>query len=196
MARFRPGTYTIIFCGCDLFSLVLQALGGGIASGANTNKQTQLGINIMLAGLSCQVVSLVIFAALCLEFAFRLRKNPQGWNPDHMELRSSPRFRAFLYGLAIATLAIFIRSAYRVAELSGGFHGSLANNEVSFMILEGTMIIIATSCLTFLHPGLAFHGSWATANFTFRAKKGLDTEMTPTSQVSEQEEETEAKIRR
>jgi hypothetical protein len=151
----------------------------------------------MLAGLSFQVVSLFLFACLCLDFAIRLRKNPQAWNTNYIALRESPRFKAFICGLAIATLAIFIRSVYRVAELSGGFHGSLANNEVGFMILEGAMIIIATSCLTFLHPGIAFDGAWGAANFTFRARKkgDLDTEMTRTSGEDEEVPKTEANTR-
>lgn len=35
-SRFRPRTYTLIFCTFDFFSLVLQGLGGGIASTANS----------------------------------------------------------------------------------------------------------------------------------------------------------------
>jgi len=31
-SRLRPGTYTIIFLGCDVVSLVVQAVGGGIAA--------------------------------------------------------------------------------------------------------------------------------------------------------------------
>lgn len=40
-----------------------------------------------------------------------------------------------------------------MAELEEGFHGRLANDEVLFMILEGPMIIIATTALTAFHPG-------------------------------------------
>ncbi|KAL8668303.1 MAG: hypothetical protein Q9168_007061, partial [Polycauliona sp. 1 TL-2023] len=36
LARFRPRTYTLIFICCDVFSLVLQAVGGGIADTADT----------------------------------------------------------------------------------------------------------------------------------------------------------------
>jgi hypothetical protein len=32
ISRIRPQTYTYIFMGCDFFSLVVQALGGGIAA--------------------------------------------------------------------------------------------------------------------------------------------------------------------
>lgn len=173
-SRFRPRTYTLIFCSCDLFSLVLQSLGGGITSGANTFSAQQTGINIMLAGLSCQVGSLVIFSILALEYAYRLNKNPLSWNATHAELYQSTLFKSFLVGLAIATFTIIVRSIFRVAELSGGFDGSLANNQITFMILEGAMVTIACSFLTFLHPGIAFRGTWSDANFTFRKRKGSD----------------------
>jgi hypothetical protein len=63
-------------------------------------------------------------------------------------------------GLTVATLAIFVRSIFRVAELREGFNGPLANDEVTFMILEGAMMVIATLCLTVLHPGYCFGGYW------------------------------------
>jgi hypothetical protein len=36
------------------------------------------------------------------------------------------------------------------------------------MILEGAMVTIACICLTVLHPGVAFQGRWAEANFRVR----------------------------
>jgi len=171
ISRFRPRTYTLIFCSCDLFSLVLQALGGGMTSSAKTYSAQQTGINIMLAGLSAQVISLFIFSVMALEYAFRLYRNPLSWDTRHAALYQSRLFRTFLIGLAVATLTIFTRSTFRVAELSGGFHGSLANNQVSFMILEGAMVTIACSCLTLLHPGISFQGHWSDVNFRFRVGK-------------------------
>lgn len=38
------------------------------------------------------------------------------------------------------------------------------------MVLEGAMIVVAASCLTWLHPGVAFQGAWSSANFTFRKR--------------------------
>lgn len=74
--------------------------------------------------------------------------------------------------LAIATFTIFIRSVYRVAELSGGFSGDLANNETTFMIFEGPMIIIAVAALTLFHPGTSFNGMWTAAGWKLRGKSG------------------------
>lgn len=142
----------------------------------------------MIGGLSFQVFSLVLFIVLCGDFAYRVWRNPFNWDTIHKEVFESAIFAYFLGGLSLATLTITIRSSFRVAELSGGFHGSLANNQSTFMVLEGAMIGIASLCLTTLHPGLAFRGTWADANFNFfhSKKKQFDAE-------AETETELEAK---
>lgn len=59
-------------------------------------------------------------------------------------------------------MTTFTRSVFRVAELSGGFSGHLANDQVSYMILEGAMIIIASLVLTIMHPEIGFgRVAWA-----------------------------------
>lgn len=70
--------------------------------------------------------------------------------------------------LAVATVAIYVRSVYRIAELQAGFHSDLANREALFMGLEGTVITIATVSLTAFHPGLVFGYQWRDANFTLK----------------------------
>ncbi|KAF7895606.1 uncharacterized protein EAF01_009568 [Botrytis porri] len=171
ISRFRPGTYTIIFCTCDIISLVLQAAGGAIASTADTLDDKDLGKNIMLAGLAFQVFSLVLFAILCAEFAWRVRCADGHWNARYYELVSSTLFKSFLGGLFLATVTILIRSIYRCIELSGGFNGPLfIGHEVEYMILEPVMITIAVAALTILHPGIAMKGAWLEANFKFRSK--------------------------
>jgi hypothetical protein len=42
---------------------------------------------------------------------------------------------------------------FRVAELAHGFNGKLANDQITFMILEGGMMILATLLLTAFSPG-------------------------------------------
>ncbi|KAL8937765.1 MAG: hypothetical protein Q9216_004261, partial [Gyalolechia sp. 2 TL-2023] len=150
LARFKPRTYTIIFICCDVFSLVLQALGGALADTADTDDLVQTGIDIMIAGLSFQVVSLTFFAILCADFAWSVKKKWGGGDVNRQVLGmrlgscSVGRFYAFIG----ATLTIYIRSCFRVAELQEGFDGSLANDEITFMILEAAMIAIASIALT------------------------------------------------
>lgn len=145
----------------------------------------------MVAGLAFQVASLALFAILCADFAWTVRKN-RGIRPSIQ----GKTFRFFIFGkishdtpigvfiqeerdiadwvewvaLIIATIFIFIRSCFRVAELSGGFGSALANDQITFMILEGAMIVSACLCLTLFHPGRAFAGGWKSAGYAFRTR--------------------------
>ena len=38
------------------------------------------------------------------------------------------------------------------------------------VVLDGSMVALAGLCLTVLHPGLAFHGYWETADFKLKNK--------------------------
>jgi len=89
--------------------------------------------------------------AMCGEFAVRVKKNRGGMVDQYRNLRGTRLWKGFLFGkpnfnsddsalltemlgLALATLTIFVRSVFRIAELSQGFLGPLANNEVTFMV--------------------------------------------------------------
>lgn len=100
LARFKPRTYTIVFVCSDIFALVLQAIGGAIADTADTGSDfQQTGINIMIAGLAFQVVSLTIYIALCLDFAWRVMKRGVSAQPVLKLFGCSPaRFRIFMLG--------------------------------------------------------------------------------------------------
>lgn len=158
----------------DFLSLVLQAAGGGIADTAADDQQDlkQTGINIMIAGLVLQAVSLSVFLAVGLDFFIRVRR--QGMDnssPERNAVRSRFVFKAFLAALLLATVAILARSIFRAAELWEGFSGKLWNSETDFLILDGAMVALAVILLSVLHPGLAFGGQWHAANWSLRTGK-------------------------
>ena len=93
-SRLKPRTYTIMFVTFDFTSLVFQAIGGAIAATSNTDSSTQVGVNIMIAGLSWQVASLLVFMAFCTDFAITARRSVK--QTQHSEIRQSKRFRAFI----------------------------------------------------------------------------------------------------
>lgn len=84
---------------------------------------------------------------------------------DYAAIKASKMFKGFIGGLVVATILILVRSVYRLAELQEGFDGELANHEVTFMILEGPMIILSCIGLTIFHPGLAMRGLWSMESF-------------------------------
>lgn len=53
-------------------------------------------------------------------------------------------------------------------------NSKLANDEVAFMLLEGAMVVIAATCITASHPGVAFQGRWGEADFQLRSRKEKD----------------------
>lgn len=69
----RPMWYSYFFITCDVLSLVVQAIGGGMASAATTNDEdTKPGTNVMIAGIVFQVVAMTVFLFFWFEFLHRL----------------------------------------------------------------------------------------------------------------------------
>ncbi|KAI9777039.1 MAG: hypothetical protein M1839_009090 [Geoglossum umbratile] len=166
ISRVSPGAYTRLFIPCDIFSLVLQGTGGGMASVASqNNKDPKNGDNIMIAGLSTQVFTMALFIALAAEYGWRVHKRLRGQgsaglDPTHAKLRNSTAFKGFLVALSLATVCIFTRCVFRVAELAGGWRGTLMKNQRLFIGLEGVMVIVAALALIAFHPGLCFKAGY------------------------------------
>jgi hypothetical protein len=78
--------------------------------------------------------------------------------------------------LFLAITAILIRCSFRVAELSEGFKGKLANDEVLFMIFEGVMMAICVCVLTVAHPGLTLGARWNTGAFHWSQRRNRELE--------------------
>ncbi|KAF3936034.1 hypothetical protein ABW19_dt0210379 [Dactylella cylindrospora] len=154
----QPKVYTYFFVVCDIVSLLIQAPGGALSSvSASQGEPPTLGAHIGVAGLAFQVFSLSVWIGLCLEFARRCRKvGRKAWDPRYENTRNSPRFKAFLVALGIATITLYARSIYRIIELSEGYTGQLAKDETAFCVLEGVMIVVTALAIAILHPGFAF----------------------------------------
>ncbi|OMP84051.1 Sphingoid long-chain base transporter RSB1 [Diplodia seriata] len=171
-SRIKPLSYPRIFIPCDVISLLLQAAGGGLASAqSHANKDPTTGNNIMIAGLAFQVATLFVFIILATDFSFRTftrvrRMGKEALDERHEQLRNSWPFKGFLVALAFATLCIFTRSVYRVAELSEGWTGHLIETQKYFIGLEGAVVGAAVLSLNAFHPGLCFREG-------YQERKGL-----------------------
>jgi hypothetical protein len=96
VSRIAPSTYITIFMGSDFTALLLQGAGGGIAATATSRSAGNAGRYIMIAGLCTQVLSLLVFMVLCLEFYLRLRCVPQTAKEGSLaDLTTSRRFKLF-----------------------------------------------------------------------------------------------------
>ncbi|CED85085.1 RTA-like protein [Phaffia rhodozyma] len=179
--RLHPKTYTIMFLAGDLTSLVIQAIGGGVAASADTHSQADQGARIMVGGVIFQMVVMVAYTYLLLEFSYRYIYNqpttqlsPFAWmtkktrenarrqaEENRLATASScaargsvedKRTRYQLMGVGGVTLFIFIRSVYRTIELLDGWSGPIISNQSLFDGLDGAMIILSLICLNVAHP--------------------------------------------
>ena len=155
----------------DFLSLTLQAAGGAFAATTDGYNSGRTGANIMIAGLLLQVFSLAAFLLVCGEFAWRCHRGVLAANPERIRIRKRLLFKGFLSAIAIATVAILIRSVFRSVELWQGFSGKLWNDETVFLVLDGAMVGIASILLSTFHPALAFAEQWAELDWTFRTSK-------------------------
>ncbi|KAJ7323861.1 RTA1-domain-containing protein [Mycena albidolilacea] len=152
-ARLTPIWYTILFLSCDILALVIQGAGGGIASSANTLSGANLGANIMLAGIVFQFAAIITYSALAADFLrrYHVDRPVRGGSADRGTMDT--KLKAMIAALAFSTLVLFIRSIYRIIELSTGWHGRIIETEVYFNVLDGGMVILAIFTMNFAHPG-------------------------------------------
>jgi hypothetical protein len=158
-SRIQPALYTYIFISCDLISLILQAIGGAMASTANNDlSQLNLGDNLSIAGISWQVAVLFFFGVMTADYVFRRARATKTapLTTSAQSVADDRKFRAFAVAITTAYSAIFIRCIYRIAEFAGGWQNPIMQNEGLFIALEGAMIAIATFAQTIFHPGFCF----------------------------------------
>jgi len=171
-SRLKPVWYTRLFITGDIFSLVLQGAGGGIASTApDGSNLTDIGTNMMIAGVVFQVVILLFFGYFLVEYTVRTYRRRDQLSASAMTLFQKTSFRLFMGAVIVAYVGVFIRCIYRVPELALGWMSELMRNEVEFIVLEGVMIVISVLALTVFHPGYCFPALGSTFSKSKAAKR-------------------------
>ncbi|KAI5202379.1 parasitic phase-specific protein PSP-1 [Aureobasidium subglaciale] len=162
LSPLRPALYTPIFVSCDIIAILLQGTGGAISAAAASGtkkKLLDLGVDVMIAGLSSQVITLAIFALLAAIFFVRVAGSKEMLVPSSGHLWQDRGFRCFMASAVAAFLFVFIRCAYRIAELKDGWGSAIMRREDEFIVLDSVMISAAAVLLNVFHPGRCFKRS-------------------------------------
>ncbi|KAH7321839.1 RTA1 like protein-domain-containing protein [Rhexocercosporidium sp. MPI-PUGE-AT-0058] len=176
-SRIQARWYTWIFITCDFISLLLQAIGGGMAGSADDDDDLRdLGTNLMIAGIVWQVATLIAFAILVTDYVIRTHFAWEAVNPEAKALLAQKKFKGFICAVIIAFLTVFFRCVYRIAEMVGGWANPIMRDEISFIIMEGVMIVVAVIALTICHPGYCFPQK-RTMTKTASLEAGSDSEV-------------------
>ncbi|CAL00643.1 sphingoid long-chain base transporter RSB1 [Aspergillus awamori] len=143
-----PKLYLWIFVTCDIISLVVQAVGGGMASMEvnKVNGDTAPGTHTMVAGIVFQLASITVFVFLAADF---VRRTLRMRILQTMTGTIIPLLGAMIFSV----LCIYIRSIYRTIELSQGWSGYLITHERYFIVLDGIMMVLAVGVFNIFHPG-------------------------------------------
>lgn len=149
VSRFSPKYFYWIFIPSDIISLILQAVGGAVSVVSTAQEDVKTGEDISIAGLVFQVVTLLCFVALFIDYVFRASKSPARY-------RLTKPILTFLFFLFLSTIFILIRCGYRIAELNGGYFSAIFRDEGLYIALESCMMCIAVLLLNAGHPGCAF----------------------------------------
>ncbi|KAJ7491441.1 RTA1 like protein-domain-containing protein [Mycena galericulata] len=145
-----PKWYMILFLPCDIIALVVQGVGGGLAS-SNPNNLAGVGANVMLGGIAFQFA---VISTVAIDFVRRYvwdRAARSDWAPRGV---LTPRLRIMLAAVAFSTTTLFIRSVYRIIELASGWEGRIIHTERYFDVLDGGMVVLAIFTVNIAHPGL------------------------------------------
>ncbi|KIW01540.1 uncharacterized protein PV09_07018 [Verruconis gallopava] len=156
-SRLKPRLYTWVFIGCDVFSIITQSGGGGVAvAGKSKPHLATIGNDIIVAGISFQVVTMGVCGLFAIDYAFRLWKSKKASGFAFRVRLSRPH--VFCITSALAYVFVLIRCIYRVPEMAGGWGNKLMRRETEFLVLDGLMIAFASILLTVSHPGFMFPG--------------------------------------
>ncbi|KAK9364243.1 RTA1 like protein-domain-containing protein [Lipomyces starkeyi] len=125
------------------------------------------GTAIMIGGLGFQVAATLLFMLLCLDYYLRIRNHRRlagqslssfapSWelNIESEQQGKQRKAKVFLCAVAAAVLLVFVRSVYRVVELSTGWSGYLMTEEGYFLVLDGLMVALASWIMWIFHPGV------------------------------------------
>ncbi|KAJ7431425.1 RTA1-like protein, partial [Mycena galericulata] len=155
--KWYTGIYMILFLPCDIIALVIQGVGGGLASSNPNNLAGANGANVMLGGIAFQFTVILIFSTLAIDFVRRYvwdRAARSDWAPRGV---LTQRLRVMLAAVAFSTTTLFIRcasSVYRIIELASGWEGRIIHTELYFDVLDGGMVVLAIFTVNIAHPGL------------------------------------------
>lgn len=135
------------FITADVVTTIMQIAGAALVGSSESNqKDPHTGNNILLAGLAIQTASFTVFLLILLLFRISLGKNSS--------LRSDVRGKdPFVFAVGGASLLVYLRTVFRLAETAQGLFASVSTHEKFFGTLEFAPVVLAVWILAVWHPG-------------------------------------------
>jgi RTA1 like protein len=155
-SRLKPRLYPWTFITMDFGSIVLQAIGGGVAASATVGdkrfrKLLDAGDGLIVAGIAFQVATMAICGLVMIDYYRRFHKAKKGsmattaindgagseWEKNRSDPHIKRNLRVFVSAITVAFVTIWIRCIYRLPEMAGGWGNGLMRKENEFLLLDG-----------------------------------------------------------
>lgn len=138
-----PKAILWFFVTSDVIATITQVAGAALIGVRKSDHEDATTANhILLAGLAYQVFSMSIFVALAGTFLFRARRGIQ-----------ASELTIFTVVFIAATVLVYLRTIFRLAETAEGLEGKLQTHEVYFACLEFAPIALAVALFAVWFPG-------------------------------------------
>ncbi|KAI9700924.1 MAG: hypothetical protein M1820_006685 [Bogoriella megaspora] len=148
------------FLSFDIGTTILQIAGASLIGVRTSNHEDSTGANnILLAGLIVQSIAFFTFLSVFFILTASLMRDSR----FGVGLRGK---KPFMLALGSASLLVFLRLLFRVAETADGVYGSLSSNEAYFGPLEFAPMVLAVLLLALWHPG-----KWVPAPLVSRRRR-------------------------
>ncbi|KAM3072126.1 hypothetical protein ACMFMF_007520 [Clarireedia jacksonii] len=140
-SRIDARIYPTIASTCTFLSLFLLTIGSLMSSTSIVNilspSALRTGTTVTLVGLVLQLLTMLFFGIMCVDYHYRVRRNPQDWNAYAAPVRASQRFVLFAWTSQAFYWLVGASVVYRIAMLAQGWEGGIVKNEAAFVCLQG-----------------------------------------------------------
>lgn len=152
---FSPRGILYLFITIDILSTITQVAGAAlIGSYESDGKDPKKPNDILLAGLAIQTASFTVFLTLLVLFRYAIATtNPSSTDGPTASRQPHTKKDPFILALFVASLLIYLRTIFRLAETSQGVFGYLSTHEAFFGALEFAPVVVAVWVLAIWHPG-------------------------------------------
>jgi len=156
--RLKAVSLAKYFVWLDVFSFLVQVVGGTMLSPGSSANTMKVGKNIYMTGVGVQQLFIVLFFALTVRFQIEVRRH-EG-RSGAVGTWFSGRWQAVTYAVYASLVLISMRIIFRLLEFSAGTDTSnpLPYHEKYALALDAFPMAFAISILAVLHPGLALRG--------------------------------------
>ncbi|KAF2248011.1 hypothetical protein BU26DRAFT_325639 [Trematosphaeria pertusa] len=144
------------FVWLDIFSFIVQGIGGSMLSPGASADTMKLGKNIYMTGLGVQQLFILLFIALVVRFHVEVLRYEQTGTATLV----NNKWKWVTYALYASLVLITMRIIFRLIEFSAGtdISNPLPYHEIYPLVLDAMPMLIAIFILTVVHPGLALKG--------------------------------------